>query len=300
MAGMTVRQLANTYRRRTDLSAATRKNYAVTLAGWQRGLPDDCLPTDLTPEMAADAERTMPTGKPSGRKQRQVIIKSFLRWLVAEGHLADDCTTQFDTVKVKPVLQPFPPASEVIDLLIENKSYDLRERAFWAVLLDSSARASEVLNLDIEDLDPPRGAWVIRKGGARQRITWTRFTSQLVAKLTGERKSGPIFTTARKAASGLHPDDLDEHGYARLSYNRAVEIFKAACAKEFGQEYGLHSLRRASITALVEANVSQATIMRKSGHSDVRTYLRYAQPSEEAIADATDLVFDRTKRRKGA
>jgi site-specific recombinase XerD len=54
-----------------------------------------------------------------------------------------------------------------VDELLGMDAAALRERVFWSMLYESAARAEEILNLDIEDLDTVnRCATVLRKGGA--------------------------------------------------------------------------------------------------------------------------------------
>ena len=68
------------------------------------------------------------------------------------------------------------------------------------MLYETAARADGVLALDIEDLDRPnRRARVRRKGGAVDVICWQTRTARLLPRLAGDRTSGPLFVTARKA-----------------------------------------------------------------------------------------------------
>ncbi|WP_324195650.1 tyrosine-type recombinase/integrase [Nocardia abscessus] len=75
----------------------------------------------------------------------------------------------------------------------------LRERVLWHLLYESSARAEEVLMLDVPDLDTAnRCAVVTRKGGARNVIAWQTGTARLLPRMLVGRKSGPLFLTDRK------------------------------------------------------------------------------------------------------
>ncbi len=95
------------------------------------------------------------------------------------------------------------------------------------MLYETAARSSEVLALDVQDLDlRNRKAKVTRKGSAVDVIVWQTGTARLLPRLLNGRKKGPVFPTGRKARIQLAAADLDPvSGRARLSYRRAEEIF---------------------------------------------------------------------------
>jgi integrase len=78
------------------------------------------------------------------------------------------------------------------------------------MLYESSARAEEVLMLDVEQLDTTnRCAVVTRKGGARDLIAWQTGTARLLPRLLSGRKTGPVFLTDRKARPAVAKSDVD-------------------------------------------------------------------------------------------
>ncbi|MDV7102460.1 site-specific integrase [Gordonia amicalis] len=105
----------------------------------------------------------------------------------------------------------------------------LRQRVLWHLLYESSARAEEVLMLDVPDLDiANRCAVVTRKGGAREVIAWQTGTSRLLPRMLAGRRTGPLFLTDRRARPSVARNDVDPvTGRARLSYRRAAELFEA-------------------------------------------------------------------------
>jgi integrase/recombinase XerC/integrase/recombinase XerD len=67
------------------------------------------------------------------------------------------------------------------------------------MLYESAARASEILALDIEDLDlDTRRAKVISKGGASEWVYWSSGTAQLLPRLLRGRSRGPVFLSERR------------------------------------------------------------------------------------------------------
>ena len=71
----------------------------------------------------------------------------------------------------------------------------IREKPLWTMLYETAARSSEVLALDIEDLDRRnRRSKVTRKGSAVEVIVWQTRTARLLPRLLA-----PGVTTGRAA-----------------------------------------------------------------------------------------------------
>jgi integrase/recombinase XerC/integrase/recombinase XerD len=161
----------------------------------------------------------------------------------------------------------------------------LRERVLWHLLYESSARAEEVLMLDVPDLDTAnRCAVVTRKGGAREVIAWQTGTARLLPRMLAGRRSGPLFLTDRKARPSVAVGNIDPAtGRARLSYRRAAELFESHTAGFDDGPYTLHQLRHSRLTHAAEDGASTPVLMKLSGHTSVRSLVKYARISDEGL-----------------
>lgn len=167
-----------------------------------------------------------------------------------------------------------------VERLLAREDISIRERTFWRMLYETAARSAEVLRLDVEDLDlPNRRARVRRKGGATDVIVWQTGTARLLPRLLKGRKSGPVFVTERKARVQLPASDLDPSGHARLSYQQAHALFKAASGGRT-----LHQLRHSALTHDAEDGTGAPMLMARSGHVSIRSLAKYARVSAEALA----------------
>jgi len=164
--------------------------------------------------------------------------------------------------------------------LLTREDINLRERVLWRLLYETAARSAEVLRLDVADLDlPNRRARVRRKGGAVDWIVWQTGTARLLPRLLNGRKSGPVFLTDRRARVPLPPGDIDPaSGRARLSYTHAEALFKTASGGAT-----LHQLRHSALTHDAEDGTSAPMLMARSGHTSVRSLVKYARVSVEAL-----------------
>ena len=97
---------------------------------------------------------------------------------------------------------------EALDTLWTRADIGLREKALWRMLYATAARASEVLALDVEDLDVGRKrAAISGKGGHREIIVWDAATARLLPRYLAGRRRGPLFVTA--GLPNVVPAELD-------------------------------------------------------------------------------------------
>ena len=161
------------------------------------------------------------------------------------------------------------------------------------MLYETAARASEVLALDVGDLDRARRRARIRsKGGSVDMVVWAAPTARLLGRYLADRTQGPLFLTRwRSRTAPPRGDVYAPAGQARLSYRTA--------AAEFGRHSGgwtLHQVRHSSLTHLAEAGASAVMLQAKSRRRGLRTLSVYVRPGVEAVARLTAERFDTPPR----
>ena len=167
-----------------------------------------------------------------------------------------------------------------VEALLSRGDVALRDKTLWRMLYETAARISEVLSLDVPDLNlRTHQARVRRKGGAADVIVWQTGTARLLPRLLQGRKAGPVFLTERRARVALPATDLDPvSGQARLSYRRAAEVFEEATGG-----WALRQLRRSALTHAAEDGANTSTLLAYSGHTSVSSLARYTRVSAEAL-----------------
>jgi integrase len=155
-----------------------------------------------------------------------------------------------------------------VERLLSRRDVPLREKTLWRMLYETAARASEVLALNVEDLDlEQRRAAVRSKGGDTEFVYWDTGTAHLLPRFLRlpdgtSRASGPLFLAARRPVPARRPAprDICPHtGRGRLGYDRARILFK----KHTGG-LDLHQLRRSAATHLGDQKVPLQLIMAKT------------------------------------
>ena len=170
-----------------------------------------------------------------------------------------------------------------IDLVTWQKLFDActgdlagRDRAVLGVLLDTGCRASELIALNLDDLDNT-GALIIRhgKGDKRRTVFIGSETKKLLRrylKTCGELKPGkPLFTNQTGG---------------RLTYSGLRQIVKRLADRAGVDEPGLHDFRRACAVTLLRNGASLPEVSRLLGHSSYVVTARHLALVDDDLAKA--------------
>jgi hypothetical protein len=155
-----------------------------------------------------------------------------------------------------------------IDRTLARRHLPLREKTLWRMLCET-ARASEVLALNIEGLDlDARRAPIRSRSGDTEWICWGSGTAHLLPRLIRGRQAGPAFLSERRPAPACRSaanDLCPATGRARLGYDRAWILF----TRHTG--WDLHQLRHFLFsTRLGEQSIPLQVIMAKTRHRNRR------------------------------
>lgn len=268
----------------------TRRAYAAVLDKALDHLgPDRALAEVTGEELASVFTAAWGASAPATWNRNRAAVSSWLTWCAKNRWAAPE---------LPPVLERRPEHADhttalprvAIQRQFSRRDVPLREKTLWRMLYETAARASEILALNIEDLDlPARRAKVTSKGGDTDWVHWASGTAHLLPRLLRGRDHGPVFLSQRRPGPSRRPPahDLCPHtGKARLGYDRA----RILLATYTGWE--LHQLRHSAATHLGENNVPLQTIMAKTRHRNPRTALRYIHPSADTVAHITEELLD--------
>ena len=272
-----------------DLAPNSRRAYRAALEPLVGAVGADQPLAALTPAAVAGVFTDRWGGAAAATwNTRRAAVRAFVSWCETRWPLGTD-----PLAGVGPRRQPSDTTRAIpygdLDELLRRRSVPLREKTLWRMLYETAARASEVLALDVEDLDrPQRRVRVVSKGGNTDMIHWAAATARLLGRYLAGRSSGPLFLTTARSRQPTPRRDLHRPtGQARLSYRTA--------AAAFGRHSGgwtLHQLRHSSLTHLAEGGASAVMLQAKSRHRDLRTLGVYTRPGPEAVARLTDDQFD--------
>ncbi|MFC2172191.1 tyrosine-type recombinase/integrase [Acidobacteriota bacterium] len=189
-------------------------------------------------------------------------------------------SNQLPYMKKEQVLPEILSTKEV-ERILSSAGPNLKYRTLLMVTYAGGFRVSEVVNLKLKDIDSDRMLMRIEKGkGKRDR--YTILSKPLLEEI---RTYWKVWHPSLYLFPGRYPDKpLDVTG-AQKAYQRAKK--KAGIIK-LG---GIHSLRHAFATHMLEAGVDLRTIQVLMGHSSILTTMRYMRVTKKKL-DLTKSPFE--------
>ena len=182
--------------------------------------------------------------------------------------------TQFDIPRARqPQKLPQILSREEIVALIENTA-NLKHRAILMTAYGAGLRLNEICHLKVTDIDSDRMMIRVEQGkGAKDRYTLLspRLLKELRRYWGAHRPKEWLFTRKNPARP--------------IGEETVHRIYHAAKARaRIVKQGGIHSLRHAFATHLLEAGVDIHTIQRLLGHGHISTTLRYFHLARQHLA----------------
>lgn len=220
-----------------------------------------------------------------------VTVRNFYRFLILDGHLKYDPTVNIDTPKTWQTLPKFLIREEV-DRLLETPDVTspvgVRDRAMIELLYASGLRVTELLTLDLGDVELDAGLVRCLGKGSKERqvpvgrsaVDWVRRYLPVRARFLGTRSVHRLFVRS----SGM-PMTRQEF------WRRLVD---------YGERAGLghvtpHMLRHTFATHLLEHGADLRSVQMMLGHSDVGTTQRYTYVTNERLRETLLKFHPRAK-----
>jgi integrase/recombinase XerD len=143
-------------------------------------------------------------------------------------------------------------------------------------LLETGARASELVQIRVEDVSVAERVVTIRhgKGGKRREVPIRRDLTQLLRLHIGARRAGPLFVS-RQEGSGSTPHVLTRQ--------RVGQIVRAVVAGISKRVYP-HLLRHTVATRLLALGMDITDLQRFLGHESIATTRLYAETTAATAA----------------
>ncbi len=207
-------------------------------------------------------------------------LKAFLLWWEEEVE-PEGWKNPIRKVKApKVVLEPLEPVNvEIVKALMDVCQKDFtgrRDKAIFLCLLDTGARAQELLNIDLADVDLMTGAIIIRQGKGRK--SRTVFLGQK------SRRAVRQFLRLREDS---HPAlFVTDESNGRLSYGGLRGMVKRRSEQAKVEPPELHSFRRAFALNMLRAGVDIYSIQKLMGHADLQVLRRYLKQTDADTSEA--------------
>jgi integrase/recombinase XerC len=269
-------------RRRENVSQHTLRNYASDLQQFLEYFspPDGSPPNPQNIDTLALREWL---GSLHDRRLQAVSIRrklasvrSFYRYLVRENQVGVNVARLLRTPKA-PKLLPSVPTAEATNTLVDavgknelGKPFPQRDTAIFEFLYGCGLRVSELVALDLQDVDlAERWIRVLGKGRKERLVPYGAKAAAALDQYLPQRQAKPVERAL-----------FTNHRGSRLS-DRGVRAIVKFYASMLSGDDSLHphSLRHAFATHMLSAGADLRSIQELLGHAKLSTTQRYTQVS---------------------
>ncbi len=275
------------YRRDLDLYAAYLAEVGITD-------PAEVAPEDLETYVAWLRARTSSTGRPyapSSLARLVVAVRGYHRFLAQDGLAPTDPSAALGTPRAARSLPKALSVAEVERLLAAPTGAGplvLRDRAMLELLYGAGLRISELVGLDVDDLDPVERLVPVRgKGDAHRLVPYGELAADaldawLVQGRPATSPRGPaVFVNARGGR-------LTRQGAWKLITGHAERV-------DLADRVSPHTLRHSFATHLLDGGADVRAVQELLGHASVTTTQIYTLVSRAALQE----VYRRAHPRSG-
>lgn len=210
-------------------------------------------------------------------------IKGFYKFLVTEEYIGLNPTTDLETPKIKRKL-PQVLTIEEVDKLMEQPNVllalGLRDRAMLELMYGTGIRVSELLAMQLEDINIMAGFLRCVGKGRKERIipvnqTSIQWIERYLARSRNFLLKGKIDRTLFLNA---HGKKLSRQGFFKIL---AQYGDKASIAKDLTP----HTLRHSFATHLLENGADLRAVQEMLGHSDISTTQIYTHLTKSRLRE---------------
>ena len=214
-------------------------------------------------------------------RRAQSAVRTFFRFLLAEGWLSVDPTERLESPKIRDRLPEFLTKEEtqrLLDAPNPQKSLYWRDRSILELLYASGVRVSELVGLLISGLDLDDSFITVFGKGGKERIvpvgvpallTLKRYLSELRPKLDQAEGRGHVYLNAR----GRPLTRESVWKLVRDSGRRA----------DINKNVSPHTLRHTFATHLLEGGADLAAVQELLGHVDISSTQIYTHVDREYL-----------------
>lgn len=187
-------------------------------------------------------------------------------WLIANPFQKTDKVISNASEKARERILDY---DEEISLLNEYKDEREHIKPILICALDTAMRPEEIYKLNWSDIDFVKGIIIIR---AENTKTETERIVGITPRLKDELKR-------------LWEQSPKELNFTVFGVKSIKTAFKTACRKAEIKNFRFRDCRHTATTRMVNSGMPQAEIMKTTGHTQLKTFLRYVNLTAESVSE---------------
>lgn len=219
-------------------------------------------------------------------------LRSFLDFLQQQGQLGDNVARHIRTPKTRRPLPKILPIDQVFTLLDTPAAsptlLQQRDQTILELLYATGIRVSELVALDVQDVDLATGTLRVRGKGKRERQVFFGNTA---------RQALVAYLDVRQPLTQQEPALFLNHRRSRLSARGVHLLVKKHCRRTgIASSTSPHTLRHAFATHLLDNGADLRSIQELLGHRSLSTTQRYTFVSLDRVFAVYDKAHPRARR----
>jgi len=230
--------------------------------------------------------------------RRLSAVCSFLDTAVQAGLCSGNVASGIRPPKqAKRLPRTLPPEQTSVLMQSTEMQTDKRDLALLAVMYGCGLRVSEVVGLNVQDIDlQQREIRVFGKGRKERIVPLPDAALDYVQRYLNDEQGGHAAPKSTESASGLQPVFLNKY-HTRLSA-RSVQRMLKARALQTGADISVtpHRLRHSFATHLLAGGVDLRAIQELLGHASLSTTERYTHLDISKLTEVYDQTHPRAKK----
>ncbi len=223
------------------------------------------------------------------------VINSFYSFLVNEGIVRENPCTNIQAPKL-PKKLPNYLTEEEIDKLLDvelNTMYDYRNKAMLELLYATGLRATELVSLDIDNIDIVNMVVRVFGKGSKERIVPLSKIAVNYLDLYINTFRNLLFVKNQKPTNALF---LNNHGKRMTRVGLYKIIGDLAIKQGIKKEITPHVLRHSFATHMIECGADIRSVQELLGHENVVTTEIYTHLANNFIKDSYNEYFNRSSK----
>ncbi len=218
--------------------------------------------------------------------RKAAAARSFTGWAYLTGLIASDPGVRLRAPKAHRSLPPVLRVDQATALLrtpataddTMDQAVQLRDQAALELLYASGVRVSELVGLDIDDIDRRRRVLrVLGKGNKERTVPYGQPADAALGAYLAQGR--PLLATPKERSAvflGRHGGRLDQRAVRTLVHQRVETVDGAP-------DLGPHGLRHTAATHLLEGGADLRTVQEILGHASLGTTQIYTHVSAERL-----------------
>ena len=218
------------------------------------------------------------------------VIKNFHSYLYKQNIVSKDISEFIDRPKLKKAL-PKTLSIEDIDKLLDielDSPFAYRNKAMLELMYATGLRISELINLELNDINLLEGSLKVMGKGSKERFVPIGDYAIKYLKLYLDNRSELVKTNTNKLFLNNHGKPISRQGFFKI-------LKKLLHEKGLNEEASPHTLRHSFATHLINRGADLHSVQEMLGHSDISTTRIYTEINDENVKNEYKKYHPRSK-----